>query len=118
MWIISVGKKVIIGPTKLVPAQKQIQIAFNSSDLNDSFEKFKLAVRTILLATREDTSEQWYLNLDYQILDKTEKSLKKIIFFLIIRHFRFIYLFSIEKQLVSKLVSQREQRKCERLILY
>ena len=48
----------IIGPTKLVPAQKQIQIAFNSSDLNDSFEKFKLAVRTILLATREDTSEQ------------------------------------------------------------
>ena len=73
--------------------------------------KFKLAVRTILLATREETSEQWYLNLDCQILDKTEKSLKKIIFFLIICHLRFAYLFSIEKQLASKLVSQRKQEK-------
>lgn len=32
-------KKMIIGPAKLVPTQKQIQIVFNFSDLKYSFEK-------------------------------------------------------------------------------
>lgn len=37
----SVGleKKILTEPTRLVPTQKQIQIMFNSSDLNYSLEK-------------------------------------------------------------------------------